>query len=100
MIEMSGIQFLPEWRAFLSFALAGLALNIVPGADMTFIISSAAKGGRRDGILAALGVGAGALFHVVAAAVGLSAILAASPTLFNMIKWVGAAYLLYMAMAF
>ena len=82
---------------FLSFALAGLALNIVPGADMTFIIASAAKGGRRDGLVAALGIGAGALFHVVAAAAGLSAILAASPSLFNLIKWIGAAYLLYIA---
>src|SRR5688500_15739573 len=76
LLELGGIALLPEWPLFLSFALAGLALNIVPGADMTFIIASAAKGGRRDGLVAALGIGAGALFHVVAAAAGLSAILA------------------------
>ena len=50
MLEISGIELLPDWPVFLSFVLAGLALNIVPGADMTFIIASAARGGRRDGI--------------------------------------------------
>ena len=77
--------------------LAGLALNIVPGADMTFIVASAARGGRRDGIVASLGVGAGALVHILAAVLGLSAILASSQAAFNAIKWVGAAYLLWLA---
>ena len=64
---------------------------------MTFIIASAARGGRRDGIVAALGVGAGALVHITAAALGLSAILASSQTAFNLIKYAGAAYLLWIA---
>lgn len=97
MLEISGIALLPEWPVFLSFVAAGLALNIVPGADMTFIIAAAAKGGRRDGVTASLGVGAGALVHVLAAVLGLSAILASSQTLFNLIKWAGAAYLLWIA---
>src|SRR5688500_10507320 len=71
MIEIGGIELLPDWPAFLSFVVAGLALNIVPGADMTFVIASSARGGRRDGIIAALGIGAGALVHVVAATLGL-----------------------------
>ena len=75
----------------------GLALNIVPGADMTFVIASAARGGRRDGIVAALGIGAGALVHIFAAMLGLSAILASSQAAFDLIKWIGAAYLLWIA---
>jgi len=97
MIEISGIELLPDWPIFLSFVLAGLALNIVPGADMTFIIASAARGGRRDGIIASLGVGTGALVHILAAVLGLSAILASSQAAFNAIKWIGAAYLLWIA---
>ena len=97
MIEIAGVALLPDWPVFLGFALAGLALNIVPGADMTFIIASAARGGRRDGVIASLGVGAGALVHILAAVLGLSAILASSQAAFNAIKWVGAAYLLWIA---
>ena len=97
MLEIAGIDLLPEWPIFLGFVLAGLALNIVPGADMTFVIASAARGGRRDGIVAALGIGAGALVHVVAAVLGLSAILASSQAGFDLIKWIGAAYLLWIA---
>ena len=97
MIELDGIELLPELPAFLSFVIAGLALNIVPGADMTFVAASAARGGRGDGITAALGIGAGALVHVIAATLGLSAILASSQTAFNLIKWAGAAYLLWIA---
>lgn len=99
MLEVAGIALLPEWPLFLSFALAGLALNIVPGADMAFVMAAAARGGARDGTLAALGVGAGVLVHVLAAVFGLSAILAASETAFNLIKWAGAAYLLYVAVS-
>lgn len=99
MLSVGGIELLPPLATFLAFALAGLALNVVPGADMTFVIASAASGGRRDGIIAALGIGAGTLVHILAAVLGLSAILAASQTAFNVIKWVGAAYLLYIAVS-
>src|ERR1044072_1119105 len=97
MLEISGIDLLPAWPAFLSFVIAGLALNVVPGADMTFIIASASRGGRRDGVVAALGIGAGALVHICAAVLGLSAILASSQAAFDLIKYVGAAYLLWIA---
>ena len=99
MLSIAGIELLPAWPMFAAFALAGLALNIVPGADMTFVIATAARNGRRDGITAALGIGAGALVHVLAAVLGLSAILASSQAAFNLIKWVGAAYLLYVAVS-
>jgi threonine/homoserine/homoserine lactone efflux protein len=99
MLELGGIALLPAWPVFLSFVVAGLALNIVPGADMTFIIASAARGGRRDGIVAALGVGTGALAHICAAVLGLSAILASSQAAFDLIKYAGAAYLLWIALS-
>jgi threonine/homoserine/homoserine lactone efflux protein len=97
MIEIAGIALLPDWPVFLGFVVAGLALNIVPGADMTFVIASAARGGRREGIVAALGIGAGTFAHILAATLGLSAILASSQAAFELIKWIGAAYLLGIA---
>jgi threonine/homoserine/homoserine lactone efflux protein len=99
MLEIAGIALLPDWPVFLGFVAAGLALNIVPGADMTFIIASAARGGRRGGMIAALGVGAGALVHILAAVLGLSAILASSQAAYDAIKWAGAAYLLWLALS-
>jgi threonine/homoserine/homoserine lactone efflux protein len=92
-----GVELLPDLRHFLAFAIAGLALNLVPGADMTFVIASAARGGARNGLAAAFGIGAGALVHILAAVVGLSALIASSQTAFTVLKWVGAAYLLYIA---
>lgn len=99
MLSIAGIELLPPLASFLAFVLAGLALNIVPGADMTFVIATAARRGRRDGIIAALGIGAGTLMHISAAVLGLSAILASSQMAFNIIKWIGAAYLLYIAVS-
>jgi len=97
MLAIGGVELLPAWPAFLGFALAGLALNLVPGADMAFVVASAARDGRRAGVTAALGIGAGALVHVLAATLGLSAILASSQAAFNAVKWAGAAYLLWIA---
>ena len=99
MLEIAGIELLPNWPVFLGFVVAGLALNIVPGADMTFVIAAAARGGRRDGTIAALGIGAGTFVHILAAVLGLSAILASSQAAFNLIKWIGAAYLLWIAIS-
>jgi threonine/homoserine/homoserine lactone efflux protein len=99
MLEFGGIALLPDWPAFASFVLAGLALNIVPGADMAFIMAAAARGGPRDGMIAALGIGGGALVHIFAAVVGLSAILASSQTAFVVLKYAGAAYLAYLAIS-
>jgi threonine/homoserine/homoserine lactone efflux protein len=98
MLEVAGIALLPEAPVFLSFVAAGLALNVVPGADMTFVIAAAARG-RRHGLIAALGIGAGALVHIVAAVLGLSAILASSQTMFTILKWFGALYLAWLAIS-
>lgn len=83
--------------SFLAFALASLALNLVPGPDMTFSATAGARGGVRVGLAAALGIFAGCLVHIAAAVVGLSALIAASAEAFAILKWIGAAYLLYMA---
>ncbi|HEY2928522.1 LysE family translocator [Piscinibacter sp.] len=77
------------------FAAAALLVNLTPGPDMLFVIGSSAAHGRRGGVMAALGVGAGCLLHTALAAVGLSALLAASALAFDIVKWVGAAYLVW-----
>jgi len=77
------------------FVLAGLLLNLTPGPDMTYIAARAAAGGFRAGVAAALGITAGCVVHTLAAAAGLSVLLATSATAFTVVKWCGAAYLLY-----
>ncbi|MEZ5850276.1 MAG: LysE family translocator [Hyphomicrobiaceae bacterium] len=77
------------------FVLAGVLLNLTPGPDMALIIGRSAQYGTRAGIAAALGVGAGAFFHIAGAAIGLSALILASATAFTVLKWLGALYLLY-----
>src|SRR5699024_12327197 len=81
---------------FLLFLAAALLLNITPGADMLYTLSSSAAAGTRAGILAALGIFTGTLFHIAFAVAGLSALLAASATAFTVVKYVGAAYLVYL----
>jgi threonine/homoserine/homoserine lactone efflux protein len=81
------------------FLTAALLVNLTPGPDMLFVAGSSAVHGRRAGVLAALGVGAGCLLHVALAAVGLSALLAASATAFAVVMWVGAAYLVWVGVS-
>ena len=78
------------------FIVAGLLLNITPGADMALVVRSAAAQGARAGAAAALGVGAGCWVHTGAAALGLSALLVGSPTAFGLLRWIGAAYLVWL----
>lgn len=82
---------------FLAFLAAGIALNLTPGADMTLIAAQSLGKGREAGLAASLGVGAGALTHAALAAVGLAALVAASPWMFDVIRYAGAAYLIWMA---
>ena len=82
----------------LLFVAAGWLLNLTPGPDVLYIVSSALRGGVRAGIVAALGITAGCFVHIAAAAVGVSAVLMASSTAFTVLKWVGAAYLLYVGL--
>src|ERR1700740_486400 len=78
------------------FILPGLLLTIPPGPDTAYIIGRSVQIGWRGGAAAALCVSTGCLVHVCAAAIGLSALLAASSAAFTFVKWVGAAYLCYM----
>jgi threonine/homoserine/homoserine lactone efflux protein len=80
------------------FIIAGLLLNITPGPDMALIIARSSQYGVPAGAMAALGVGAGCFVHILAAAFGVSAILMASATAFSLLKWVGAAYLVYLGL--
>ena len=82
-----------HWLIFLS---AAIAINISPGPDMIYILSKTIAQGHRIGIASTLGVCSGALFHVVAAALGISAILATSAIAFSIVKYSGATYLIYL----
>lgn len=77
------------------FVLAGWALNLTPGPDVFYMVTHSLKSGWRAGTVAVAGICAGCLVHVTAAAVGLSALVAASATTFTVLKWVGAVYLVY-----
>jgi threonine/homoserine/homoserine lactone efflux protein len=82
-----------HWSAFLG---AALLLNLAPGPDLAFILGHAARGGRRHGLAAMFGIWTGVLGHITFAAVGLSALIAASATAFAAVKWVGVAYLFWL----
>ena len=77
------------------FIAAGLLLNLTPGPDMAYIAARSVAGGFREGTAAVFGITAGCVVHTIAAAVGLSALLTTSATAFEIVKWVGALYLLY-----
>jgi threonine/homoserine/homoserine lactone efflux protein len=80
------------------FVAAGLLLNLTPGPDLAYITARSAAGGFRDGAAAVFGITAGCVVHTLAAALGLSALLATSATAFEIVKWCGAFYLLYAGM--
>jgi len=86
-----------EPHVLLTFLGAGLVLNLTPGADVAFTMTSGLKGGKRSGIAAAIGITTGSLVHTVLAAFGLAAVLISYPIAFDAIRYLGAAYLLYLA---
>ena len=78
------------------FIVSGLLLNITPGQDTLYIVGRSVSQGRRAGVLSVLGISTGCLVHTLAAAFGLSAVLAASSEAFMVVKFIGAAYLVYL----
>ncbi len=84
---------LAHWVSFLA---AAFLLNISPGPDFAFILGHTIRGGKRAGFAAMLGAWTGVFWHIGLAAVGLSAILAASATVYAAVKWAGVAYLFWM----
>ena len=87
---------LPDWSGLGLFVVAALVLLITPGPAVLYIVTRSIDQGRRAGLVSMLGVHVGTLVHVAAAAVGLSAVLVASATAFTAVKWLGAAYLVYL----
>lgn len=81
---------------FETFLLTGILLNLTPGNDTIFILTKSMGQGQKAGIVSALGIGTGSLIHTLLAALGLSVVIAQSILLFNIIKYAGAAYILYM----
>ena len=86
---------MPDAQHLLLFIAAGLLLNLTPGPDVLYIVSNALRSGAKAGVVAGLGITAGCFVHVLAAAVGVGALLAASATAFTVLKWAGAAYLVW-----
>ena len=89
---------MPDLHHLLLFIAAGVVLNLTPGPDVMFIVANAVRGGLRAGVAAALGISAGCLVHVTAAALGVSALLATSQTAFAALKWIGALYLVWVGL--
>jgi threonine/homoserine/homoserine lactone efflux protein len=80
------------------FLLSGVLLNLTPGQDTFFILGNSLGAGRRAGIASAFGIAVGSVVHTVAAALGLSAILATSAAAFTVVKLLGAAYLIFIGL--
>jgi threonine/homoserine/homoserine lactone efflux protein len=89
---------MPTAQSILLFMAAALALNLTPGPSILYILSRCMAEGRTAGIVSALGLGTAALAHAVAAALGLSTLFLYSPIAFALLKYLGAAYLLYLGL--
>ncbi|MDK1286243.1 LysE family translocator [Pseudoalteromonas umbrosa] len=85
-----------EFNSLYVFIVACLAINLIPGPDVIYIVSNTMRGKVVDGFKAAAGLGFGYAFHTAAACLGLSAIILSSAVLFNLIKILGAVYLCYL----
>lgn len=82
--------------SFLAFAIAAIVLAITPGPGIAYVVARTVAGGRSEGLASCLGTGIGGLLHVLAAALGLSLIVAQSAVAFTLVKYLGAAYLIYL----
>src|SRR5574339_16673 len=85
-----------EWDMFRIFLIASLALLLVPGPAVLYIVARSIAQGRKAGIVSVLGIAVGGTVHVTAAALGLSALLMSSVLAFTVVKYLGAAYLIYL----
>jgi threonine/homoserine/homoserine lactone efflux protein len=88
----------PDPTSLALFAAAALALLVVPGPAVLFIVARSVEGGRRAGLVSTLGVHVGSLVHVAAASLGLSALVVRSATAFTVVKYAGAAYLVFLGL--
>ena len=86
-----------DWLTLVAFIPAALALNLTPGADMLFCLGQGLRSGPRAAVAASAGISMGSFVHVTLAALGLGALIAALPWAFDAIRWIGVAYLLFLA---
>ena len=82
--------------SFLTFLLAAVLLAITPGPGIAYVVARTAAGGRSEGLASCLGTGLGGMLHVLAAAFGLSVLIAQSAVAFTLLKYLGAVYLVYL----
>lgn len=85
-----------EWPKLVLFVVAAVALLLTPGPAVLYIVARSIDQGRLAGVVSTLGISVGTLFHVAAAAFGLSAVLVSSALAFSLVKYLGAAYLIYL----
>lgn len=90
---------MPTIQTLLAFSLAAMLLVVVPGPNLVYIITRGIDQGRRAAIISAFGVETAMLFHIGAAVLGLSALVASSELVFNLVKYAGAAYLIWMGIS-
>ncbi|MBF9052234.1 LysE family transporter [Roseobacter sp. HKCCD9010] len=86
-----------DLNTLLIFVPIALALNLTPGADMLFCLGQGAKSGPKAGVAASLGIATGSFIHALVGGLGLAALIAANPIAFEVIRWAGVGYLLYLA---
>ncbi|MBD0253256.1 MAG: LysE family translocator [Rubrobacter sp.] len=89
---------MPDASTFALFVAAALVLLVVPGPSVLYIVARSIEGGRTAGFVSVLGVQTGAILHIAFATLGLSAILASSAVAFSVVKWLGAAYLVWLGL--
>ena len=89
---------MPDPTTFGLFVVAALALLLVPGPAVLYVVARSVDQGRPAGLASVLGVGVGSLVHIAFAAVGLSALLASSAAAFSVVKWLGAGYLIWLGL--
>jgi threonine/homoserine/homoserine lactone efflux protein len=87
---------MPATETIVLFMVAALALNVTPGPSIAYVMSRSFGQGRTAGLISALGLGTGSFLHAVAATLGLSAVVAYSPMAYAVVKYLGAAYLVYL----
>ena len=89
---------MPTFDSMIAFAIASLALLVIPGPAVLYVINRSISDGRSTALAAVAGLEIGNFMHVIAATVGLSAVIAASATAFGVVKWIGAGYLIYIGL--
>src|SRR5688572_33480814 len=82
--------------SLLAFAIAAVVLAITPGPGIAYVVARTVSGGRTEGLASCMGTATGGMLHVLAAALGLSLVVAQSAVAFNLVKYLGAAYLAYL----